>query len=81
MINTAYVVGELAVSVTSSTAIATSVDASPLLTALITFGVSVVTLVGGELIKFLVAYFKKKTDELEKKDKKEKKKDENENKN
>ena len=73
MVNTAYAVGELAVSVTSSTAIATSVDASPLLTALITFGVSVVTLVGGELIKFLVAYFKKKTDELEKKEKGEKK--------
>ena len=73
MTNVAYAVGELAVSVTGSTAIATSVDASPLLTALITFGVSVVTLVGGELIKFLVAYFKKKTDELEKKDKGEKK--------
>lgn len=81
MINTAYAVGELAVSVTSSTAIATSVDASPLLTALITFGVSIVTLVGGELIKFLVAYFKKKTDELEKPKKKGSKKYENENKN
>ena len=76
MTNVAYAVGELAVSVTGSTAIATSVDASPLLTALITFGVSVVTLVGGELIKFLVAYFKKKTEELEKSKKKGNKKDE-----
>ena len=76
MTNVAYAVGELAVSVTGSTAIATSVDASPLLTALITFGVSVVTLVGGELIKFLVAYFKKKTDELENFKKKGNKKDE-----
>lgn len=65
---------ELAVSAGSSLAICTSVDASPLLTALITFGVSLVTMVGGELVKYLVAYFKKKREELEKKE--EKKKDE-----
>lgn len=70
MPNIGYIASELAVSFAGSTAIATSVDASPLLTALITFGVSVVTLVGGEVIKFLVAYFKKKTDELEKPKKK-----------
>ena len=67
MINANYVLGELAVSTTTSAVVSTSIDASPLVTALITFGVSVVTLVGGELIKFLVAYFKKKTEDLEKK--------------
>ena len=66
MINANYIVGELAVSTTTSAVVSTSIDASPLVTALITFGVSVVTLVGGELIKFLVAYFKKKTEDLEK---------------
>ena len=66
---------ELAVSTGTSLAVATSVNAEPLLTALITFGVSVVTLVGGELIKFLVAYLKKKTSDLNKD--KEKEQDEN----
>ena len=71
MSNAGYVLGELAVSTTTSAVVSTSIDASPLITALITFGVSVVTLVGGELIKFLVAYFKKKTEDLEKKGTKE----------
>ena len=57
-------VTELAVSAGTSMAVASSVDASPLLTALITFGVSLVTIVGGELIKFLVAFLKKKTNDL-----------------
>ena len=57
-------VTELAVSTGTSMAVATSVNAEPFLTALITFGVSLVTLVGGELIKFLVAYLKKKTNDL-----------------
>lgn len=73
------VTAELATSTITTTAIATSVDASPLLTALIGLGVSIVTMVGGELVKFLVAFFKKKTkdlngdaeDEAEKDDKKE----------
>lgn len=56
---------ELGISVSTSAVVSTSIDASPLLTALITFGVSVITLVGGELIKFLVAYFKKKTQDIE----------------
>ena len=67
---TTFTLGELLVSTGSSLAICTSVDASPLLTALITFGVSLVTIVGGELIKFLVAYLKKKREDLEKQDKK-----------
>lgn len=75
--NGSVILGEVVVATGSSMAIATSVDASPLLTALITFGVSLVTLVGGELVKFLVAFLKKKTNDLKEKDKGEQ---ENENK-
>ena len=64
MNNGVIVMSELAISSGTSLAVATSVDASPLLTALITLGVSIVTMVGGEVVKFLVAYFKKKTREL-----------------
>ena len=59
-----FLTSEIAVSSVTSGTIAFAVDASPLLTALITFGVSIVTLVGGEIVKYLVAYFKKKTKEL-----------------
>lgn len=62
---TAFVLGELAISTATTTAVATSVNAEPLLTALIGLGVSIVTMVGGELVKFLVAFFKKKTKELQ----------------
>ena len=55
---------EIAVSTTATTLISTGVNAEPLLTALIGLGVSIVTMVGGELVKFLVAYFKKKTKDL-----------------
>ena len=55
---------ELGVAVPTSMVIATNVTVEPLITALITFGVSVVTLVGGEIIKWLVAFFKKKTNDL-----------------
>ena len=48
--------------------ISTAVSADPLLTALIGFGVSLVTMVGGELLKLLVAYLKKKTKEISKED-------------
>lgn len=65
--NGAIVVGELAVASTGSLAVATSVNADALLTALISFGISLVTIVGGELIKYLVAFFKKKTQQLEEK--------------
>ena len=63
--NGTIVVSELAVSSTASLGIATSVDASPLLTALITLGVSLVTIVGGEIVKYLYAFFKKKREDLE----------------
>ena len=66
--------GEIAVATATTTAVATSVDASPLLTALIGLGVSIVTMVGGELVKFLVAYFKKKTKDLNPEDNKEEEK-------
>ena len=68
-----FLVGEFATGSLSGLAVATSVDATPLLTVLITFATTLVTMVGGELIKFLVAYFKKKTKELE--DKKENEKE------
>lgn len=57
---------EVGVATTTSFAICSSVSTDNLLTALITFGVSLITVVGGELIKFLVAFFKKKTKDLEK---------------
>lgn len=56
---------ELGVATTTSYAICSSVSADNLVTALITFGVSLVTLVGGELIKFLVAFLKNKTKKYE----------------
>lgn len=62
---------EVGVATTTSLIVAESIGADNLITALITFGISVITVVGGELIKFLVAFFKKKTNELEQKDKKE----------
>lgn len=57
--------GKLTFSTATITTVATSVNAEPLLTALIGLGISIVTLVGGELVKFLVAYFKKKTKDIE----------------
>lgn len=68
---TAFLLGEVAFSTATTSIVATSVDASPLLTALIGLGVSVVTMVGGEVVKFLVAFFKKKTKELQEPDDKE----------
>ena len=59
---------ELATSVTASSVVCLNVDASPLLTALISFGISIVTIVGGEIIKWLVAYFQKKTKDLKDED-------------
>lgn len=55
-----------------SMAVTVGANLDLLLTALVTFGVSLVTVVGGEVIRFLSSYFKKKTKELEdKEDKKE----------
>ena len=62
---------EIGVATTTSLIVCESIGVDNLLTALITFGISVITVVGGELIKFLVAFFKNKTSELENKDKKE----------
>lgn len=62
---------EVAVATGTSAAVATAVDASPLLTALISFGVAVVTVVGGELITLAVTWIKKKKEQIEKKDKEE----------
>ena len=60
--------GELVTSVCASSIVSNAINAEPLLTALITFGVSIVTLVGGELIKFLIAYLQRKTNEQKRKD-------------
>ena len=55
---------EIGIATGVTSIIATSVNAEPLITALIGFGVSLVTMVGGELVKFLVAFFKKKTKDI-----------------
>lgn len=71
MTNTGLIVtGELATSTVASSAISMSINAEPLLTALITLGVSIVTIVGGELVKYLVAWLqnKKKKIDLENKE-------------
>ena len=68
--------GEIATSTLVSGAVASTFNFEPLVTALITFGVSLVTLVGGELIKYLVNFFTKKTQDLNlKEDKDEDKKE------
>lgn len=59
---------EVGVATTTSFVICSSVSTDNLLTALITFGVSLVTVVGGELIKYLTALLKKKTKDLDKQD-------------
>lgn len=62
---TALITSELAVATGVTTAVSVSVNADPLLTALIGFGVSLVTMVGGELVKYLVAFFKAKREKIE----------------
>ena len=74
MISSALI--EVGVAATASTVVATSVDASPLLTALISLGVTIATVVGSELVKFMVAFLKSKRkkyedNSLDKEDKKE----------
>ena len=66
--NTTVLASELLVSTGVTTAVAMSVNAEPLLTALIGFGVSLVTMVGGELVKFLVAFLKAKREKYENKE-------------
>ena len=70
---------ELATSIGVSTGICVAVDTSPLITTLITFGISIITIVGGELIKLLVAYLKSKTNKIEREEKLEEEKEENKN--
>lgn len=48
-----------------STGVCVSADTSPLLTALITFGVTLITVVGTELIKYLKTYLANKRQKLE----------------
>ena len=62
---------ELGATIGVSNIIASSVDATPLITAIITFGVSIVTLVGGELVKYLVTLIQTKTKQLKEEQKKE----------
>ena len=67
---------EVGVSTAATTTVATAINAEPLITALIGFGISVVTVVGGELIKLAVAWIKNQRKKLgdnieEKEDKKE----------
>ena len=66
--NTALFTGELAVAGTVTTGVTLAISADPLLSALIGFGTALVTMVGGELVKYLVAFFKAKRENLEKKD-------------
>ena len=61
---------EVGVSTGASLGVAMAVNAEPLLTALITLGVSLVTVVGTELVKFLTAWLKKKREALEKEEQK-----------
>lgn len=56
---------KLGIATGSAIIITEAVNLDYLWTALITFAVSLITLAGGELVKFLVAFFKKKTKDLE----------------
>lgn len=60
------VLAKLGVAIPTSVIVAESLELNSLWTALVSFAVSIVTIVGGELIKFLVAWFKKKTQDIEK---------------
>lgn len=51
-----------------SSAICVTENTQPLITAAITFGVSLLSVVGGELIKLLVAYLKNKRAKYEQKE-------------
>lgn len=56
---------KLGIATTSAIIITEAVNLDYLWTALITFAVTLITLAGGELIKFLVTLLKKKTKDLE----------------
>ncbi len=63
---------KLGIATGSAIIISEAVNLDYLWTALITFAVSLITIAGGELIKFLTAFFKKKTKDLEESEEKEK---------
>lgn len=48
-----------------STGVCVGANTDPLITALITFGVTLITVVGTELIKYLKTYLTKKREQLE----------------
>ena len=56
---------EVGISTVCTTVVSTNINADTLITALIGLGVSIVTVVGGELVKFLVAFLKNKTKKYE----------------
>lgn len=60
---------EISVAAATSTAVGISAQLEPLITAVIAFGISLVTVVGGEFVKYLVAFLKKKREDLNKDDK------------
>ena len=68
------VLAKLGIAIPTSLIVAESLELNSLWTALVSFAVSIITIVGGEIIKFLVAYFKNKTEKLEQKDNEEEKK-------
>lgn len=74
MSNVAYPIAEFFISSSVSMAVAESANLSTLVTALITFGVSLITIVGGELIKLIVAYLQKKRKDITGKDEEDEKK-------
>lgn len=61
---------EVAVSTGATTAVATSVSAEPILTALIGLAVSIITVLSTEGVKLLVAWFKKRREDIEGEDNK-----------
>lgn len=56
---------QIGVSTATSAAVAMSANLEPLYTALITLAISIVTAVGTELVKYLVALIKSKREKLE----------------
>lgn len=71
--NMSYSVAEFGTSFIVSSVLSEVLSLDNLWTALITFAISLITVAGGELIKFVVAYLKKKTNDIESTDKKEEK--------
>ena len=67
--NAGVIATETVVACSTSFVVSEAANLDALWTALITFAVTVVTMVGGEVIKYLVAFFKKKTHDIEKEDK------------